>query len=63
MEKEQIFKMIQDYTSNPPLILAGTGLTIPVDQVLVKITQCGCLTKPFISHNETDMTRDKALNT
>ena len=30
MEKEQIFKMIQDYTSNPPLILAGTGLTIPV---------------------------------
>lgn len=30
MEKEQIFKTIQDYTSHPPLILAGTGLTIPV---------------------------------
>ena len=30
MDKEQIFKTIQDYTSNPPLILAGTGLTIPV---------------------------------
>lgn len=31
MEKEQIFKIIQEYTSNPPLILAGTGLTIPVE--------------------------------
>lgn len=30
MEKELIFKTIQEYTSNPPLILAGTGLTIPV---------------------------------
>ena len=30
MEKEEIFKVIQEYTSNPPLILAGTGLTIPV---------------------------------
>ena len=30
MEKEEIFSMIQEYTSNPPLILAGTGLTIPV---------------------------------
>lgn len=30
MEKEEIFKIIQEYTSNPPLILAGTGLTIPV---------------------------------
>ena len=30
MEKEEIFKAIQEYTSNPPLILAGTGLTIPV---------------------------------
>lgn len=30
MEKEEIFRIIQEYTSNPPLILAGTGLTIPV---------------------------------
>lgn len=30
MEKEEIFRVIQEYTSNPPLILAGTGLTIPV---------------------------------
>ena len=30
MEKEEIFQVIQEYTSNPPLILAGTGLTIPV---------------------------------
>lgn len=30
MEKEEIFKVIQEYTSNPPLILAGTGLTIPI---------------------------------
>lgn len=30
MEKELIFKTIQEYTSNPPLILAGTGLTIPI---------------------------------
>ena len=29
MEKEEIFRVIQEYTSNPPLILAGTGLTIP----------------------------------
>ena len=30
MEIEEIFKVIQEYTSNPPLILAGTGLTIPI---------------------------------
>ena len=30
MEKKEIFRVIQEYTSNPPLILAGTGLTIPV---------------------------------
>ena len=30
MDKEQIFKTIQEYTSHPPLILVGTGLTIPV---------------------------------
>lgn len=30
MKKEEIFRVIQEYTSNPPLILAGTGLTIPV---------------------------------
>ena len=30
MEKEEIFRVIQEYTSNPPLVLAGTGLTMPV---------------------------------
>lgn len=30
MEKEEIFRVIQEYTSNPPMILAGTGLTIPI---------------------------------
>lgn len=30
MEKEEIFRVIQEFTSNPPLILAGTGLTIPI---------------------------------
>ena len=30
MEKEEIFCVIKEYTSNPPLILVGTGLKIPV---------------------------------
>ena len=29
MNKEEIFKIIQDYISDPPLMLIGTGLTIP----------------------------------
>lgn len=29
MKKEEMFNIIQEYTSNPPLILVGTGLTIP----------------------------------
>lgn len=29
MKKEEIFNIIQEYTSNPPLILVGTGLSIP----------------------------------